>query len=368
MRVAHILSSFGMGGQERMVVDLAAQQIRHGHSVCGISLARGKEGPHASSLREAGARVWRIAKTPGFDPKLALRISELLIREQIELVHTHNPQPLIYGAPAARLARARAVHTKHGANPDTVRRRLLRRAAGRFVDAYVAVSEATALIARAERECAPDKLHVIANGIDLTRFASTKTRRSELRRELGIAPDAWVMGTVGRLAPEKDQCNMIRAALPLLRRGCHLLIAGGGPEREALVDLCTRLSCSHRVHLLGQRDDIPDILGALDVFVLSSRTEGLPLVIPEAMASGLPVVSTAVGGIASVVSHDKTGLLTPPGDIEQLMRALARVSQDRDWARALGSSARKVAIAHYSSERMMRDYSRLYEDVLGGSR
>ena len=156
----------------------------------------------------------------------------LLARQGAEIVHTHNPQALIYGALAGRLAGARVVHTKHGINPDRARRVWLRRAAARLVDAYVVVTPSLARIAI--HECDPNRVHVIANGIDTSSFTPRPGDRTDSRRELGLPEDAWVVGTVGRLAPEKDQALLVKAMAPLLGERRRLVIVGEGPERDAL--------------------------------------------------------------------------------------------------------------------------------------
>jgi sugar transferase (PEP-CTERM/EpsH1 system associated) len=361
VKIAHVLSSFGMGGQERVALDLAACQRELGHDVIAVSLAAGPDGPLASEFGAAGVATHTVAKRDGFDATLFVRLAWHLRRSRIDIVHTHNPQPLIYGALASRLAGARAVHTKHGANPDGGRRLQLRRAAARLVGAYVAVSQTTAEIARKNQEVPERKLHTIDNGIDLSRFHPDPAARAAIRAELGIPETAWVAGTVGRLAPEKDQKLLIDALMPRLSQEVQLIIVGDGSERAAL----TRHARGNRfVHLVGARKDVPRLLAALDVFVLSSRTEGLPLVIPEAMAMGLPVVSTAVGGIPTVIDEGRTGFLVPAGDAAALGAALARLASDRALADTCGRLGRETALARYSRERMVRDYLDLYEQVL----
>jgi glycosyltransferase involved in cell wall biosynthesis len=365
MVIAHVLSSFGMGGQERMALELARSQRAAGHTVLAISLAGGPEGPHAESFRACGARVYTVPKRPGgFDVGLPFRLAAVLRRESARIVHTHNPQPLIYGALGARLARAAIVHTKHGANPDLLRRRALRRGAAALVDAYVAVSKPTAAIARRHRECAPTKLRVITNGVEVERYTQSSEARSALRRAFGIPEDAWVIGTVGRLAPEKDHELLIRAVEPLLCERCWLVIVGDGPQAAELRDLVERMPARRFVRLTGARDDVDRLLSVFDVFALSSSTEGLPLVVPEAMAAGLPVVSTAVGGLPDVVHEGRTGYLVRPNDEHALRAALRALQDDPERARAMGQLARQVAEEQYSALRMARDYMGLYESVL----
>ena len=365
--VAHILSSFDMGGQERVALDLAASQVRAGYRVSALSLAPPPDGPLAAEFRAAGAGVDRVARPrPGVDPILVLRLSRWLGKHGVDLAHTHNRMALIYGAPAARLSGASVVHTKHGNNRKGGARLLAGKLAARFVDAFVAVSPETAAFARGRHEVDERRLSVIPNGIELGRFHPEPGARERVRAELGIDGDAWVVGTVGRIAVEKNQALLLRAAAPLLGPKTRLVVAGDGPLLPSLSELAAALGIARFVHLLGPRPDVPDLLNALDAFVLCSNTEGLPLVIPEAMATGLPVVSTNVGGIPTVIDEGQTGFLIAVGDEEALRDRMARLRADPETSRACGSRARSAAVNRFSAERMQRDYLELYQRVLSG--
>ncbi|MSP62756.1 MAG: glycosyltransferase family 1 protein [Myxococcales bacterium] len=353
-----------MGGQERVALDLARRQRQDGCAVMAVSLAPPPDGPMAHEFSVADVRIRTIPKGRGFDAGLPLRLAWLLLQNRIEIVHTHNPQPLIYGAPAARLAGARVVHTKHGANPEGGRRLALRRLAGRLADAFVAVSPITADVARSNREISELKLHVVPNGIDLDRFHPDEEARAEVRDALGIPQGAFVVGTVGRLSSEKDQSLLLRAMGPLLGERLRLVIVGDGPEEDALRRRAAALTEGRFVHFLGARRDVPRILAAFDLFALSSLSEGLPLVIPEAMASGLPVVSTAVGGIPTVLDEGVTGFLVPPGDERALRERLRDLAARPDLGAACGAQARRVALDRYSDVRMARDYLAIYRRTL----
>lgn len=364
-RIVHLLSSFGMGGQERVAFDLATSQLRAGCWVAALSMAPPPDGPLAAEFRAAGALVDRVARPrPGVDPWLIPRIAHWLRRHDVELVHTHNRFALIYGAPAARLAGARVVHTKHGNNPRGGKRLVAGNLAGRLVHAFVAVSPETAEFARKRREVDERRLLVIPNGIELGRFHPAAAGRDRVRRELGIDADAWVIGTVGRIAAEKNQALLVQAMAPLLGPKTRLVIAGDGPLLTALTEQIGGLGVAGSVHLLGARKDVPDILNALDTFVLSSDTEGLPLVVPEAMATGLPVISTAVGGVPSVIDDGQTGFLVPRGDEQALRDRAAALRADPAASRAMGERARSAAITRFSAERMQREYLDLYGRVL----
>ena len=351
-----MLSSYGVGGQERVALDLAIGQRARGHRVAVISLAAAPDGAMADEFREAGIVVDRVAKRGGLDATLVPRLALAFRRHGADVVHTHNPLPLIYGAPAARLVGARAIHTKHGKNPGTRGLIALRRAAARLVHAFVAVSETTAEQARHQRDA--KLVHVIPNGIRLDRYAPDPAARAAIRTELGLG-DAWVVGTVGRVDDNKNQIMLVRALAPTLGRDHRLVIVGDGPAREALAAEVAKLPDPSTVILTGRRMDVPRVVHAFDVFALSSVLEGLPLVVPEAMAAGLPIVTTAVGGLPSVVDEGHTGLLVPV-DEAAMRQALGRLANDHALAARLGTNARTVALERYSADRMVEAYLALY--------
>jgi glycosyltransferase involved in cell wall biosynthesis len=304
----------------------------------------------------------------GVDPALPFALAGWLGANQVDLVHTHNRMAMMYGAPAGRLARLPVVHTKHGRNPGSALQLFTARLAARCVDAFVAVSHETAAFARARREVGEGRLSVIPNGIELARFHPDPAARERIRAELGLGPGTWVVGTVGRLSPEKNQALLLRAVAPLLDDRTRLVIAGDGALRQALGELATALGASDRIRFLGARRDVPRVLCALDAFALSSDSEGLPLVIPEAMATGLPVVATSVGGVPDVLDDGRTGFLVPAGDEAALRAQLARLRADRDLGQACGARARAAALERFSAERMLRDYLDLYQRVLARRR
>lgn len=359
--IVHVLSSFGVGGQERVALDLADGQVRRGHRVAVISLAPPPDGPLALGFKDAGVATYTIPKGPGLDPTLTARVAWRLRRLRADVVHSHNPLPLIYAAPAARLVGAVAIHSKHGQNPSSRGQIFLRRAAARLVRFFVAVSPGTAAQARAQRDCPPDRLVVIPNGIRLERFHPDEAVRAATRAELGLPADAWVVGTIGRVDENKNQTLLVRAAAPLLGERGHVVVVGDGPARPTLDAALAKLD--GRGHALGRRMDVDRLLPAFDVFALSSISEGLPLVVPEAMAAGLPIVSTRVGGLADVIEHGVTGLLC---DVDEaaLRTCLATLAASPTHAREMGARGRAVALARYSAERMVDDYEALYEKAL----
>ncbi len=358
LTIVHVLSSYGVGGQERVALDLAIGQRARGHRVGVISLEATESGM-VPEFEHAGVEIARVPKRgSGVDLTLVPRLARELRRLGAEVVHTHNPLPLVYGIPAARIIGARAIHTKHGKNPSSRANRLLRRVAAQLAHAFVAVSETTAAQAREQHEMPVSRLHVIPNGIRLERYTPDAEARAAIRVELGLG-DAWVVGTVGRLDSYKNQVLLVRAMAPLLSSRVRLVIVGEGDTRPEIEAAIAALPEPRWVVMTGRRMDVPRVIHAFDVFALSSKSEGLPLVVPEAMAAALPIVATAVGGLPDVIDESETGLLVP---VEQqpLTDALTLLEHDHELARSMGSRGRVVALERYSHDRMVEDYLALY--------
>ncbi|MDW8281265.1 MAG: glycosyltransferase [Myxococcales bacterium] len=356
MRVVHIVQSLQLGGQERLVLELCRCLGRRGYDLAVLCLTPG------GALRDEFAPIPVLdgSRRQGPDRMLPVRLARMLRRLRPEVVHTHNPAALIYGVTAARMAGVRSVvHTKHGRNRYSARSLPVVRMMVRTVSAFVCVSPETAQVAR-EQERVPEwLLHVVPNGIPLQRFAADPEARRRVRAELGVAEQAFVVGSVGRLSREKDYPLLLRAMRPLLGPDCHLVLVGDGPDRpriEAAVDPQVRSF----VHLCGVRHDVPALLCAFDVFALTSYTEGLPLVIPEAMASGLPIVATAVGGVPGIVP-EAVGVLCPHGDLEGLTAALRGLRDEPERRARMAAAACAYARQRFSLDTMADRYAALYQ-------
>jgi glycosyltransferase involved in cell wall biosynthesis len=233
------------------------------------------------------------------------------------------------------------------------------------VDRFVAVSAATAESALLSGECSRGKLRIVINGTDLSRFPAPEGARAAIREELGIPSRARVLVTVGRLVKEKNHALLLRAVSPLLREDRRLVLVGDGPLRDDLRAQIEQLEGRRYVHLTGARRDIPELLASADAFVLSSESEGLPIGLLEALAAGLPAISTAVGGIPATIRSEDTGLLVPPGDEAALTAALRRVFDDDPALAGVAARGRSHVVETYSAEKMASAYASLYEECLG---
>ncbi len=356
MRIVHVVQCLGLGGQERLILYLSRELQKRGHEPHVISLTPGGDlRPEFASIA-----VHDVPRRSGVDPLLAMNMARTLLTIKPDVVHTHNPSPMFYAVPVARALHVRRiVHTKHGANIYGPKSLWGARAVVRMLDSLVAVSDGTADVAL-QKECVPAKtIHVIPNGIPLNDFHADADARKDVRREFSIPEDALVVGSVGRLAKEKDYPLLVRAMKPLLGPSTRLMIVGAGAARPDIEAVITP-DIAPFVTLTGMRRDVPRMLAAMDIFSLTSITEGLPLVIPEAFATGLPVVATAVGGLPSIVRED-VGLLRPHGDASGLSGAFSELLKDPTRRATMGESARSYALRRFSIEAMTDAYLALYQ-------
>jgi sugar transferase (PEP-CTERM/EpsH1 system associated) len=363
--VAQVVRSLDTGGQEVLCARLVERLDSERYLPLVISLQGG--GWLADRLREQGFAVECLGAPEGWNPRTVTRLAELLRSRDVRVVHCHNRKALMYGGLATLLApQARLVYTKHGVSHwDGGPTALLGRYLMRRARAVVAVSDDIARGVTAGRWADGDVLHTILNGVDLQQFTPSP-ERWRTRAELGLSAGAPVIGTVARLSPEKDQATLLRA-FAQVAPSCpeaRLLIVGDGALRGSLEALAAELSIQDRTLFVGERTDIPRLLGAMDVFCLPSLTEGTSLTLLEAMATALPVVATAVGGTPEVVSDGRTGLLVPPSRPELVAKALGELLRRPELREQMGRTGRSVVAARYSMEAMIGRYTGLYEQIL----
>ena len=300
--------------------------------------------------------------------RFLVHLGWVLFSYNIQIVHTNSYVPGNYARLAATLLRVPVIIDHwHGFTPFSPKRRLICRLLGRVTDLSLAVSQGVKDYLLEQCRLDPTRVQVVHNGVDLERLRRHRPRR-EVRGELGLGEAAQAVGLVGRLDHWGKGHKELFAALASLkeRYPVEALIIGGGRREEEMRQWAAASGLAGRVHFLGQREDIPDLLAALDIFVLPSQREGVSLALLEAMAAGLPVIVSRVGGLPEVVTDGENGLLIPPQDPKALAAALARLLAEPDFARNLGEKARRHAEANYSLERLGREINKIYEG-LGGS-
>jgi glycosyltransferase involved in cell wall biosynthesis len=329
-------------------------------------------GPLGEQLRGDGVEVVCLGRRPGRDWRVAWRLAGQVRRRRVEVLHAHQYTPFFYAALARALAlgRPRLILTEHGRHyPDVVRplrRAVNRLALDRLADAVNACCAFSAAGLSRVDGFAAGRIEVIENGIELGRY-HRPADRAALRRGLNLDPDRRYIACVARFHPVKDHPTLLRAfaTVAAARPDVDLLLAGDGPQRPELTRLAAELGVADRVRFLGVRPDVPALLQAADVFALTSVSEAASLTLLEAMATGLPVVVTAVGGNPEIVRAGREGLLVPRGDSGAAAAALLSVLEDRARAAAMGDAGRARVEERYQLGRTVEAYYALYRRVTG---
>ncbi len=365
LSVLHAVAPVSVGGLERVVQSLCIGLRRREHTVHVAlvtdqpAIAEGFEAP----LAAAGVSVHRVLLPARAYFQERRELGRLAAELRPDVLHTHGHRPDLLAAWAARQAGIPTITTLHGFTGGGWKMRLYeqvqRMALARF-DAVVAVSRPLAeQVAR--RSVAPQRLHVIPNA---WLEAEAPLGRAAARRALALAPgDHKVVGWVGRLSRAKGPDLALNALALLPDLPITLAVVGDGPERAELERMATRLGVTARVHWCGRVADAGRLFGAFDLFLLTSRTEGTPMVLFEAMAARTPIVATAVGGVTDVLPRG-TALAVPPENPDALAHAIRSVLRCPRHATARATAARTRLLTQYEPQRWLDAYEALYRKVL----
>jgi glycosyltransferase involved in cell wall biosynthesis len=364
VNITHFVENLNRGGLERMVLDLVAEQHRQGHKVQVVCLF--ERGSLAGELEALGIPVNACHKRTGFDLRALGRARGYLAAHYTEVLHTHNAVAHYQAVIAsAGMGIRQVVNTRHGMGGQQKpgRREWLFRRAMNATDAVVAVCEASRRDAVHRGIVPARKACVVPNGIVLGGFeVASDTMHERLARMINVPDGTRIVGTVGRLNWAKDQASLIRAFAQVRRSrpDTVLVLIGDGELRETLRGCAFDEGVAGCVHFLGDRDDVRQLLQGLDLFVLSSITEGYSMALLEACATGLPIVATDVGGNAEIVRDEATGRLVPAADAPALAGAMLGMLHESQRASMFGRAARQWVEIHGSLETMAARYGRLY--------
>ena len=369
--VARIITRLNVGGPARQALALS----KH---VPGFrtTLIAGRPTPSEGELTDPDVPVRYVPLVrplrPVTDVAAFREVRRVLVAERPAIVHTHMAKAGALGRFAALTIRPRprTVHTFHGHVLDGYFPPMLERA---FITAERGLARATDVLLAVSPRVRDSLLElgigrfeqyrVVPLGIDLTPYLAPPVRRGELRASLGLPPDAPLVGMVGRLVPIKDGATMIDAIARVPH--AHLAVVGDGESRQELERVVEQRSLTRRVHFTGWRRDVAAVFADLDVVALSSRNEGTPVALIEALAAAKPVVATTVGGVADVVDDGVTGLLVPAGDAAALADALTRLLDDPDLRARFGASGRVRMCERFSLDRLVDEIGELYRSLDG---
>lgn len=358
----HLLYSLDTGGMElgvlKLLSGMAGSSVEP--SVCSLTPF---EARHA--VWPSDGRVRGIRRRRGNDPGVVLKLVGLFRKERPDVVHTHAWGTLCEGVAAAKLAGVpHIVHGEHGTMETRPRNVWIQARLWRRVDRLLSVSDSLAARMSDVTGVPREAITVIRNGVDLQRF--DEIDRAAARASLGIAADRFVAGTVGRLVAVKDHEGLIDAARRVRgeRPDLVVLVAGDGELRAPLEARVQAAGLAGTVRFLGERADVNRVMAAMDVFILNSRSEGMSNTVLEAMASGLPVIATRVGGNPELVVDGETGILVPATSPDQTAAAILRLGADPATRRAMGDAGRLRAHSEFSLRGMLQRYAEMYASLV----
>ena len=371
--IVHVIHRFGVGGLENGVVNLInhmpADRYRHA-IVClqGYTDFRKR-------LKQDNVEIYDMAKPDGHDLGLYVRLFRIFRQLRPAIVHTRNLSALEIQVVAALAGVRGRVHGEHGRDIYDLYGKnrkyiLLRKLVRPFVGHYIAVSKDLQNWLTDTVGVKRDRTSQIYNGVDNTRFHPAQTPREHLGPPGFFDNNSIVIGSVGRMAAVKDYANLVQAFLRLLelaparRDRLRLFIVGDGATRATCLQLLQQQGADHRAWFPGERTDIPELMAAMDIFVLPSLGEGISNTILEAMATGLPVIATRVGGNLELVHEGTTGLLVPPADPDAMAQALFNYVCDADQRHAHGCAARDIIDCQFSVDAMVQGYLSVYDRIL----
>ena len=373
--IVHVIHRLGVGGLENGLINLINQmpQERYRHAIVCLQ----GHTDFAKRLKRCDVAIYDVAKRDGHDLGAYLRLFKIFRQLHPAIVHTRNLSALESQVIAA-LAGVRArVHGVHGRDTYDLygqnrKYNLLRRLIRPFVGHYIAVSRDLQHWLITTIGVKPERVSQIYNGVNNVRFHPARTKPDALLPSGFLPSGAMVIGSVGRMAAVKDYPNLVRAFLrllelaPELRDRLRLLIAGDGDSRASCMALLEQHGAAQLAWLPGERNDIPELMRAMDIFVLPSLGEGISNTLLEAMATALPVVATRVGGNPELVREGVTGTLVPAANPDAMANGLLNYVRDAELRQQHGQAARAIIDREFSMNAMLEGYLSVYDHVLKG--
>lgn len=368
-KILHLIHSGGLYGAENVIINLSIGLRKKGYeSIVGCFVENDLKPAVGKRAEFLGLTTAYFKMKNGFDPRCIIDLERYCKQKQIDILHSHGYKPSMICLLLQLFYKIPYVVTCHLWFIRNMRLRIytfFEQFSMHFADKVIGVSKD--IVNRLAKAGIPKrKLILIENGIDIETFSnSANFGNIDLRRELGLQKSSLIIGSLGRLTEQKDYSTFIRAAAGLLKKNNNVefIIAGEGHLRHELVSLCGNLEIENRFHFLGFRKDSANILKLMDIFVLCSLDEGLPMALLEAMATGLPIVTTAVGAIPDVVIDGKNGIITEKGNSKVLEEVFLSLIGDPNRRKTLGTNAYNTAREEYSNERMTDKYLYIYSEI-----
>lgn len=383
VKVLHLITRLIVGGAQENTVYTARfldPQLFDVDVICGP-----QTGSEGSLIEEALASGVKLSILPELVRELNpykdfiafLKLYFILRKNRYAIIHTHSSKAGILGRLAAKLAGTPIIiHTVHGWSfhdyMSRWRKRLfitLEKISAMFTYRLIVVTQKDIEKGLKHGIGKPNQYHLIRSAIPLAEFLDTPSNPNQLREELGIPLNAAVIGTVGRLSPQKNPLDWLQIAAQIAAQKpeCYFLLVGDGPLRNQVETQIDALHLRNRVILTGLRRDVPQLLSVIDVFLLTSLWEGLPRVIPQAMCREVPIVAYASDGVAEVIEHGRNGMICPPGEIHLAAQYCLQLLDSEELRVKITKEAKKIATEQFDLRIMIQQLERLYLDCLGES-
>jgi sugar transferase (PEP-CTERM/EpsH1 system associated) len=362
IKVMQITHDLAIGGLQRVVVNICKNIVDREKFDISVLCLRDL-GEFVPEVESMGIKVHFLPQTKGTDYLSFLKVAKILRHEKPDVIHTHNTQPFIDGTIGALLAGVKTiVHTDHARIfPDKRRYMFAEWVMSHFAYKVVGVSDDTSQNLIRYEKISRKKVLTIPNGIDEKKF-SIKIDKKAKRRELGILGDGPIVGLGVRLTEGKGINYLLRAMPDIIEkfRDIILVIVGDGPAKDKLEKQSVGLGIDRNVLFLGPRLDIPELLKLFDIYVLPSLSEGLPMVLLEAMAAGCPVIATNVGGVPTMIKHGENGSLIEPKNHKVLASEIIRLLSDKKLRNRYSKNGLNLFREKFSADIMTRKYEQLY--------
>ena len=363
INVLQIINSFDAGGAERVAMNLAVHlnPSRYRSFMCAID----GMGAYWEEIKDKDVEIVSLNKGPGFKMAISWKLAKYIKKNEIDIITTHNYSPLLYGRLACMFAKVKVfIHVDHVRDFEVAKKRSIGndRQLTASINKVVAVSEDLKRDLMKYEKLPANRIDVIINGIDQNKY-DVVIDIEEQKRKLEIGSDKMIIGTCARLSEQKGLIYLLQAVRDILKHRSDfcVLIVGDGPLRGSLESAAEEYRISEYIKFLGYRDDIPALLQLMDVYVLPSVFEGLPLSLLEAMAAKRAIIATRVGDNEKVLDDGNNGLLVPSRSALSLQENIERLLDNAQLRRKLGDEAYKDFYNNYTIETMIDKYEALYE-------
>lgn len=366
IKITHVTFDMRIGGAEQVIFNLVNHTDKQRFEI-DILCLEDAIGPFGKMIADRGVGVSILGRKPGFDLALILKIRKHILNKKIGILHCHQYTPYIYGVLASMFTSCDVIFTEHGRfYPDTrkLKRIIVNPILSLITKKITAISSATVDALVKYENFSKKNIELIYNGLDDSKYIDRGPEDSykKLLSQYGIRTSAFVLGTVARLDPIKNQSLMLHALKKVQNRypDTVLFIIGDGPERHTLHQLSVDLGIKENVIFTGFRDDVYKFYNAMDIFLLTSFSEGAAMTLIESMASSLPCIVTDVGGNPEIVNDQQTGIVIPSGDLERLVSSICDLIENPDKREQMGRAGRMKYEEHYTIDKMVNSYQRLY--------